>query len=1066
MNEEMKQTITPQLYSHIYQVLQEMAITSGRIGLLGELPGDTQAWCDGHGFELSVLNMAGFECEVRDVENLVALVWAISNYTDDTLKMVYDLCAEHKCILVVCAQNITYRDYAFRLIAGVMDYEEAGVRRFSEQHLNRVLCSQAFYQVGASDFQLDNSVVPTPGENILLLPNTLANQYLTWLKKQVDPNENVYTFIRAYIPGVVAKNNVQTVQEKSPFLSVITRTQGNRPSELRETLLCLSAQSDTDFEVLIIGHKVRPEDQSQVLCIIDELPSSMSAKVRYLPLDTGNRSAPLNHGFSMARGTYVAILDDDDLVMENWVEAFHVLAEKKPGPILHAYSACQKWKRGSSPESLYAVSAPEPTYCENFDFVRQLKENRCPTMSLAFPAWLFQHSTLRFDDTLHTTEDWDFLMRAVFIAGIVDTPELTSIYRLWDNAESSATVHDQQDWQDNYQIVTSHMRSRNVLLPKGGASQLVQLYQDSTDLQSKSAYNAKAFATMFWRRGEAFSTTYSVQTCNRQAFPVFEYIFRDLENDHIVGPTMLRIDPTEVGMVCLRDLSVKLTSANGDTYHISQEMITTTGCKIDGEIIALQEDIQLFVKVPPNFMLSEVQVLGCIQDMVPEPVVLELLDEIILTSELVVQPKGYNHHTEMQTRVLARNSAEYPEVCFEYDRLSAFGVLDEPFIQINGRFGVVLVENFSLHLEFDDGSTEDLGVWDCDLPALRFGEKALLFWEYHQIPIPMRKGKLLDSVTFKATLNRSINEDLYAIRDAFRFDIGFESILFADCGGGFSEETALRKYNEVPWPCFEYHYSVKQQLQNASKWRFDPTVYGGYLLQDLKVTLVFCDGEEIALTKKDYSINGYWWKDDMVFADKDPQVIFSVPKSKRLQVIVVSGGIVPTDTKRADAKQDILVETAPQFVKNAAVIYWDEGNGYTQENVQILNEYAVAETFHYSASFDTHIKLRGSLRFDPSEVSGVMVEDLKVIFKGSAGETSTVSMDKCTCNGFSFSGGMAFLKDDPQVYIPLPREFQVVQVTLTGNLSMRVPDPIIDAMMGKSIGRRALQKMRRKLKIS
>ena len=36
-----------------------------------------------------------------------------------------------------------------------------------------------------------------------------------------------------------------------PFLSIITRTQGRRPHTLTEVLVCLTAQTDTDFELLL-----------------------------------------------------------------------------------------------------------------------------------------------------------------------------------------------------------------------------------------------------------------------------------------------------------------------------------------------------------------------------------------------------------------------------------------------------------------------------------------------------------------------------------------------------------------------------------------------------------------------------------------------------------------------------------------------------------------------------------------------------------------------------------------------------------------------------------------------
>ena len=44
--------------------------------------------------------------------------------------------------------------------------------------------------------------------------------------------------------------------DDAPFLSVVMRTQGKRTNALKEALLCLNAQTDQDFEVIVMASDV------------------------------------------------------------------------------------------------------------------------------------------------------------------------------------------------------------------------------------------------------------------------------------------------------------------------------------------------------------------------------------------------------------------------------------------------------------------------------------------------------------------------------------------------------------------------------------------------------------------------------------------------------------------------------------------------------------------------------------------------------------------------------------------------------------------------------------------
>lgn len=321
-------------------------------------------------------------------------------------------------------------------------------------------------------------------------PDTSLFQYIRWMNETIENQDE--NFKTNYLP--IIEQEKEQIAETRPFLSVVIRTQGKRREMLREAILSLAGQSDEDFEVLLIGHKLDEDEECSARKILDEQPGSLKRKIRYIPWNQGTRAAPLNVGFSYAHGEYVAFLDDDDIVFDNWVECFHKAALEKPGTIIHTYAIAQKWitvKCGETEQVLRSVGAPEDTFCVGFEMLRQLECNRCPLMSLAFPTVYFQKYGICFDESLTTTEDWDFLMRTASFAGVTNVPEPTAIYRLWQNAENSHTVHTQNEWEKNYDIIQEKFKNMPVLLPKGSLKVFVSYREQSANISLRTALKEK-----------------------------------------------------------------------------------------------------------------------------------------------------------------------------------------------------------------------------------------------------------------------------------------------------------------------------------------------------------------------------------------------------------------------------------------------------------------------------------------------------------------------------------------------------------------------------------------------
>lgn len=255
----------------------------------------------------------------------------------------------------------------------------------------------------------------------------------------------------------------------APMFTVLTRTQGKRMETLREVFLCLSAQTMVDFEHVVIAHNAKPDAVDQIRALIEDQSDRMRGRIRFEEVIGGTRTTPLNAGFATARGKYVVVLDDDDIVFANWLETFRAIAREKPGSLLRAVAVRQEftWAQVEGKRAARAVSAMHRDYAARFDYFDHLEVSQTPPVSIAFPRYLFASHGLRFDETLTTTEDWDYIMRGAAYVGVGSAEEITCIYRWWVDAENSRTVHSQSEWHDNHHLIQDKINASVNLLEAG-----------------------------------------------------------------------------------------------------------------------------------------------------------------------------------------------------------------------------------------------------------------------------------------------------------------------------------------------------------------------------------------------------------------------------------------------------------------------------------------------------------------------------------------------------------------------------------------------------------------------
>ncbi|KJX85493.1 Polypeptide N-acetylgalactosaminyltransferase 1 [Agrobacterium tumefaciens] len=407
---------------------------------------------------------------------------------DMVLRVIRELIGKTNAPAVISVPNVAHRDVGFKLAFGHWDYTRSGLldhthtRLFSRTSLKRTFGTAGLHIVDRNDVTLVSSDQYFPNTHPALATGTTLHSLLKTLRENVDDSAVVNQFVSLVVAGPQVSDHAyleDSVRHSArPFLSIVMRTQGKRPHCLDEALTALAGQEDRDFELLLVGHKLSLEQQISVERAIEDSPEWLRKATRLIRVQDGNRTRPLNRGFEEALGEYIAILDDDDIPMAHWVSTFRTLAEKKPGAMLRAICARQDVDTVTvgGRKGVRAVGGFDP-YRAEFDIVQHLVMNQSPTCALAFPRGAFHELNIRFDESLTTTEDWDFLQRVAIVVGVSSSQEITSIYHWWKLTEdSSRTDHNEAEWKSNHLAVYRKIDSLPILLPAGSAQQLRDLY--------------------------------------------------------------------------------------------------------------------------------------------------------------------------------------------------------------------------------------------------------------------------------------------------------------------------------------------------------------------------------------------------------------------------------------------------------------------------------------------------------------------------------------------------------------------------------------------------------------
>lgn len=456
---------------------------------------------EAHAADLTDPDVAERLRKILDGRRLVSVTFldGLEHLTNGThaLNALGELLAEHRAVAVTSVPNVTHLDVGIKTLLGTWDYTETGLldvthyQLYSEQSLLAAFRSAGLSRIGREDVLVARSDQHFPGHHVGLSEATSFSRYLRAVRGDAEPNGLVNQFVWALTaaPARPTPHYVDPAStETDRFLSIVMRTQGRRIQELREAMLCLGAQSSQDFEVLVVAHKTNAAEQKAVEVVIDDQPPALRERIRLILLDRGQRSAPINAGIEAATGRYVAIFDDDDVVMGDWVKEFGDAEREHGGRILRAIAL----KQGASVDTvrglpgIRSTTAPERAYDHDFSLSGHLVANQSPPISWIFPRSLAVHFGMGYDDSMTTTEDWEFLLRAAQVAGVTDISRGTAIYRWWETRESSRTAHPVDEWAQNQREIERRIDSRPFLLPAGETRELRADLQELAQLRKRT----------------------------------------------------------------------------------------------------------------------------------------------------------------------------------------------------------------------------------------------------------------------------------------------------------------------------------------------------------------------------------------------------------------------------------------------------------------------------------------------------------------------------------------------------------------------------------------------------
>ncbi len=287
----------------------------------------------------------------------------------------------------------------------------------------------------------------------------------------------------------------------SPWLSVVVPTY-NGARYLKDTLESLMAQTEQEFEVLLIDDGSADNTEALAKSYVDKLPIRILRTER-----TGSWTENTNRALCEARGEFISILHQDDTWLPNRIEVLRTTYKHFPKArvIVHnaefideqsVHRGCWTCPFHNSTEYLDGAYILERLFIQNF---------------LAVPAVTFKRSTLQdtgtFDPSLWYTGDWDMWLRLAEMGNWIFVPKVLASFRIHRTSQTLLGSDSVSDYDKQYKAITArhsqmicrHVKDPEKVLALAELSSEINLFL--MQLYKKSFIPSKTLIIAFWRSG-------------------------------------------------------------------------------------------------------------------------------------------------------------------------------------------------------------------------------------------------------------------------------------------------------------------------------------------------------------------------------------------------------------------------------------------------------------------------------------------------------------------------------------------------------------------------------------
>ncbi|MDD5643412.1 MAG: glycosyltransferase, partial [Syntrophales bacterium] len=296
----------------------------------------------------------------------------------------------------------------------------------------------------------------------------------------------------------------------APLVSVIVPTH-NRPDMLVATLQSILDQTYAHFEIIVVNDG--GVDVGNIVRWLNTRQNITYAKHgRNLGL-----AAARNTGIKLARGKYLAYLDDDDLFYPQHLETLVKFLENSDFRV--AYTDAQRAHQVKQHDR-YVTTHLDLPYSHDFDPDRLLVANQFPVLCLMHEKACLKQAGL-FDESLTTHEDWDLWIRLSLHYPFAHLKQVTCEFS-WRQDGSTMTSQKAADFVRTLEIVHAKYQDQLANRPH------LKVWQQQFLQNQKKALTPLATACESPASGADSLLTLATEAMDRQDWPTAEKHLRDL----------------------------------------------------------------------------------------------------------------------------------------------------------------------------------------------------------------------------------------------------------------------------------------------------------------------------------------------------------------------------------------------------------------------------------------------------------------------------------------------------------------------------------------------------------